>query len=85
MAGQRRISRADMETDVVAVRIPLEDGRVMNLRFRLNVFQRLAAEARAKGSTLQDYLARRVLASGVGEEASGRQDWGQLCTPALAR
>jgi hypothetical protein len=72
-----------METDTVAVRVPLDDGRVMKLRFRLKVLQRLAAEARAQGCELRDYLARRVLASGVGEEAIGEQRE-PLGVPALA-
>jgi hypothetical protein len=55
---------------------------VMNLRFWQGVFQRLAAEARNKGYALQDYLSRKVLASGVGEEATSGQDRGQLCASA---
>jgi hypothetical protein len=72
-----------METDTVAVRVPLDDGRVMRLRFRLNVLQRLAAEARTKGCDLRDYLARRVVASGVGEEATAAQDRELVGVPAL--
>jgi hypothetical protein len=71
--------------DIVAVRIPLDDGRVMNLRFRLSIFQRLAAQARTTGCALQDYLARRVLASGVGEEETAEADQRPLCAPAPIR
>jgi hypothetical protein len=74
-----------MAMDMVAVRIVLSDGRVMNLRFRLSVFQRLAAEARRSACTLQAYLTRRVLASGLGEEVTGGQELERPCVLVLDR
>jgi hypothetical protein len=57
-----------MADDTVVVRIPLDDGGATTLQFRRGVFARLAAEARGEGCPLRDYLARRVLASGLGDE-----------------
>ncbi len=58
-----------MVEDTVLVRVPLGDGRMTALRFRRDVLLRHEAEARAEGSVLRDYLARKVQASGIGEEA----------------
>ena len=59
-----------MADDTVAVRVPLDGDRVTVLRFRGDVFRRLVAEARAEGCELRDYLARRVLASGIGDDST---------------
>jgi hypothetical protein len=55
------------------VKVPLDDGDITALRFRRDVFRHLLAEARAEGCELQDYLARRILASGIGEDSTSGQ------------
>jgi hypothetical protein len=62
-----------MAQDTIVVKVPLDDGGVTALRFRRDVFRHLVEGARAEGCALQDYLARRVLASGIGEDSTGGQ------------
>jgi hypothetical protein len=62
-----------MADDTVVVRVALDDGGMTTLRFWRGVYTRLAAEARAEGCPLRDYLARRVLASGLGDDVARGQ------------
>jgi hypothetical protein len=62
-----------MTDETVVVRIPLDDDGVTALRFRHDVFRRHVAKARAEGCMLRDYFARRVRASGLGDDGGGEQ------------
>lgn len=69
-----------MVDEMVAVKVSLEGGKSVTLRFRPDVYEHHAALARSEGRTLQDYLARRILASGIGADAAAEPEQ----EPALA-
>jgi hypothetical protein len=71
-----------MASDTIVVKVPMADGGSAALKFRTNVLARLAAAARAEGSSLQDYLARRIDASGVGDEPACCQELAASSTTA---
>jgi hypothetical protein len=56
-----------MATDMVRIHVDLNERQIASLRFHPDVFRRHAAEAAAAGVRLNDYLARKVAASGIGE------------------
>jgi hypothetical protein len=60
-----------MEDDTIQISIPLDNDHRATLRFRANVYRRHVAEARAEGCALSEYLARRVFASGIGDNTLG--------------
>jgi hypothetical protein len=63
-----------MADNTVAISIPLDHDQIATLRFRADIYRRHVAEARADGCGLREYLARRVFASGIGENTIGATD-----------
>jgi hypothetical protein len=69
-----------MTEDMVRVSITLDNQAFAILRFRREVYLRHVGEAQAAGVSLQDYLARKLIASGIGESPISKRDG----EPALA-
>jgi hypothetical protein len=59
-----------MNTNPISVIIPLPGGQETTLRFLPTVLERHRARAQSAGLRLEDYLARKVLASGIAIEPS---------------
>jgi hypothetical protein len=56
-----------MLADLVEVRVKLDPRQYTILQFRREIYERQVAEARTAGVGLEQYLARKIIASGLGD------------------